>query len=169
MADPSAAPAPSALRSGIFDRRQAGVTTPPVTVQIERDRIRFFATVLGITDPVHQDVSAARDAGYPDLLAPPSFLMAVEALAENERARRGLPSWIDLLQCDMRYLLHGTETYTYSGPLFAGDEAIFVTEFLGFQDKKGGALEVADIGLHISHASRGPLVSAKRSLIHRLT
>jgi acyl dehydratase len=123
---------------------------------------------LGITDPVYDDVSAARHAGYPDLLAPPSFLMAIEALAEDERARQGLPSWIDLLQCDMRYLLHGNETYTYSGPLFAGDEVTFVTEFLSFQDKKGGALEVAELGLHVSHATRGLLVSAKRSLLHRL-
>ena len=155
-------------RSGIFDRSIVGTITPMVTVQVERDRIRFFAKTLGIADPVHQDLGAARAAGYPDLLAPPSYVMAIEALAEAERARRGFASWQKLLRCDMRYLLHGSEGYTYYSPIFAGDEVEFTTEFVGFQDKKGGALELADICLHVVHPERGPLVSARRSLIHRL-
>lgn len=154
---------------GIFDRSVAGTPMAPVTVQIERDRIRLFAKVLGITARCHDDVSAARDAGYPDLLAPPSFLMAVEALAEAERERRGLPGWMTLLKCDMRRLLHGNEGYSYARPMFAGDEVLFQTRFLDFEDKKGGALEVARIALHVTHPERGLLVSAQRTLIHRLS
>lgn len=163
-----AEPPQAAIRPGIFDRSHAGTAMPAVTVQIERDRIRFFAQTLGIKDSVHQDVAAAHAAGYPDLLAPPSYLMAIEALAEGERVRRGLPGWQSLLRCDMRYLLHGNEAYTYHSPVFAGDEVDFVTEFLAFQDKKGGTLEIAEIGLRVTHATRGNLISARRSLIHRL-
>jgi hypothetical protein len=169
MAENSVVSPQASVRPGIFDRSVAGTAMAPVTVQIERDRIRFFAKVLGLTEPVHENVSAAREAGYPDLLAPPSFLMAVEALAEDERARHGMPGWMKLLRCDMRHLLHGNEAYSYSGPIFAGDEVVFGTEFLAFEDKKGGALEVAQIALHISHPVRGPLVSAKRTLLHRLS
>lgn len=164
MSDAASAVAPK----GIFDRGVAGVATPPVTVTVERDRIRFLCKVLGITDPVHHDVTAARAAGHPDLLAPPSFPMVVEAMADDERARRGLPNLFELLRCDFRRLLHGNETYRYHGAIYAGDALELVTEIRGFEDKKGGALEIADVGLRISHAGRGLIVTASRTLIHRL-
>jgi acyl dehydratase len=152
----------------IFDRSRAGFVTPPMMVLVERDRIRFFSKILGIIDPVHHDVSAARAQGYPDLLAPPSFLMVIEALAEEERDRRGELSIFSVLRCDFRYLLHGNETYSYSGDVFAGDELTFVSEVVGFVDKKGGALEIAQIVNTVSHATRGDLIRADRTLIHRL-
>lgn len=164
MSDAAQAVAPK----GLFDRGRAGTSTPPVIVAVERDRIRFLCKVLGITDPVHHDVAAARAAGCPDLLAPPSFPMVVEAMADEERARRGQANLFELLRCDLRRLLHGEETYTYHGRIFAGDEVELVTEIRGFQDKKGGALEIAEVGLRFSHAERGVLVTADRTLIHRL-
>ena len=164
MSDAAQAVVPKRL----FDRSKAGTRTSPVTVAVERDRIRFLSKVLGITDPVHHDVAAARAAGYPDLLAPPSFPMVVEAMANDERERRGQPNLFDLIRCDFRRLLHGGETYTYHGQIFAGDEVEFVTEIRGFQDKKGGALEIAEVALSLSHAERGLLVTADRILIHRL-
>jgi len=164
MSDATQAVAPK----GLFDRSKAGTSTPPVTVAVERDRIHFLCKVLGITNPVHHDVAAARAAGYPDLLAPPSFPMVVEAMADDERARRGQTNLLDLLRCDFRRLLHGGETYTYHGQIFAGDEVELVTEIRGFQDKKGGALEIAEVGLRITHPERGVLVTADRTLIHRL-
>lgn len=156
------------LRRGMFDRSVSGTTTSPVTVHIERNRIRFLCQVLGIKDAVHHDVAAARAAGHRDLLAPPSFPMVIEALAHDERARAGLPNMLELLRCDLRYLLHGGEAYVYTGPIFAGDDIEFTTEFLGFQDKKQGTLEIADIAMRFSHAERGLLVTAHRILIHRL-
>jgi acyl dehydratase len=140
----------------------------PVTITVERGRVRFFAQVLGVTDPVHHDVKAARAARYPDLLAPPSFLMVAEALAEEERRLTGQPSWYDFLRCDTRVLLHGSESYIYRGPAFAGDDLVFETEVLGFEDKKGGALELCQLALRVSHKERGALVEGRRTLIHRL-
>ncbi len=74
---------------GIFDRSTKGHALPTVTVQVERGQIRFFAKALGETNPVHSDIDAARAAGYPDLAAPPSFFMPIEAMADDERARLG--------------------------------------------------------------------------------
>ena len=157
-----------AFYPGIFDRSRAGTSTPPVTVRVKRSRVRFFARALGITDPAHHDLAAARRAGHPDLLAPPSFPMVIEALAEEERSRRGQASWYDLLRCDKRFLLHGSEAYSFLCPIFAGDDVEFVTEFIGFADKKGGALEFAEIAQHLSHYQRGRLVTVRRTILHRL-
>jgi acyl dehydratase len=153
---------------GIFNRAAKGTRLDPVTVPVERGGIRFFASVLGLTDPVHFDVGAARAKGYPDLVAPPSFFMPIEATTNEERARLGQLPVIKLINCDYRYLLHGDETYEYLGPIFAGDEVVLATTIVDFYEKKGGAMEFVTIESELSHASRGVLVRAQRTLLHRL-
>ena len=94
--------------------------------------------------------------------------MVVEALAEEERLRTGEQSWYDFVGCDMRYLLHGNEAYTYHGQIHAGDALSFETAVAGFEDKKGGALELCRLVLRVVHPDRGLLVEGRRTLIHRL-
>ncbi|WP_174286966.1 MaoC family dehydratase N-terminal domain-containing protein [Sphingomonas bacterium] len=158
----------AATNRGLFDRSTKGLTVAPVFVPIERGRIQFFAQVLGITDPVHIDVNAARANGYPDLVAPPSFYMVIEAAANDELKRTGQPSTFDRIGCDYRYLLHGDESYEYIGPIFAGDEVSLTTTVVDFYDKKGGAMEFVTLRSSIEHADRGVLVRATRNLLHRL-
>lgn len=153
---------------GIFKRESKGFSLPPVNVAIERGRLRFFSQVLGETDPIHTDLAAAREAGHPDIVAPPSFFMAVEALANDERERDGARPIFDIIGCDYGRLLHGDEHYTYHGSIYAGDELSYTTTIIDFQDKKGGLLEFALLNATLTHAERGVLVSVKRSLVHNL-
>ncbi len=153
---------------GIFDRSTKGAALEPVPVQIERGRIRFFAQVLGEADPIHSDLDAARAAGHPDLVAPPSFFMVLEAAAHDERRRRGKPAAMELVKCDFRYLLHGDERYFYHAPIYAGEEVQHSTRVLDFYDKKGGAMEFVTFESTLSHPKRGVLVRAERTLLHRL-
>ena len=153
---------------GIFDRTTRGKTLEPLEVEIERGRIRFFASVLGVTDPIHSDVSAARAAGYPDLVAPPSFFTVIDAAINEERQRRREPSAAELVNCDYRYLLHGDETYEYLGPIYAGDQVVVTTSVADFFDKKGGEMEFVTLVSEVAHADRGVLVRATRNLLHRL-
>lgn len=153
---------------GLFDRSTKGLTVAPVTVPIERGRIQFFAQVLGITDPVHTDVAAAYAKGFPDLVAPPSFFMVIEAAANDELKRMGQPSTLDRIGCDYRYLLHGDESYDYVGPIFAGEEVSLTTTVVDFYDKKGGSMEFVTLRSTVEHADRGVLVRATRNLLHRL-
>jgi acyl dehydratase len=161
-------PATAAQRKGIFDRTTKGRSTMPMSVQIERQQIRFFANVLGEVDPMHTDLAIARARGYPDIVAPPSFFMVMEAMANEELARRGQPSAASLVGCDYRYLLHGDERYEYSGFVYAGDEITLTTNVVDFYDKKGGALEFVTLSSVVSHAQRGVLVKTTRNLLHRL-
>ena len=153
---------------GLFDRSTKGLSVEPVTVTVERGRIQFFAQVLGVTDAIHRDVDAARAAGFPDLVAPPSFFMVIEAAANDELRRGGRPSTLDRIGCDYRYLLHGDERYDYVGPIFAADEVTLTTKVVDFYDKKGGAMEFVTLESVVEHASRGVLVRATRNLLHRL-
>jgi acyl dehydratase len=153
---------------GIFNRASKGMRLDPVIVPVERGRIRFFASVLGLTDPIHFDVEKARAKGYPDLVAPPSFFMPIEAAANEERERLGRLPILKLINGDYRYLLHGDETYEYHGLIFAGDEVTLITTIGDFYEKKSGAMEFVTIESELSHPKRGLLVHAKRTLLHRL-
>lgn len=153
---------------GIFDRSSKGWSTTPVSVAIERGSIRLFAYVLGADDPVHSDVDAARAVGHRDLVAPPSFLMLIEALAGGEMHRRSLQTAASKVTFDFRYLLHGDERYEYRAPIYAGDEVSFTTRVVDFYDKKDGAIEFVSLEAQVTHAERGLLVKAHRTLLHRL-
>lgn len=153
---------------GIFDRSTKGVRIEPVSVLVERGAIRFFAQVLGETGQIHTDVEAARAAGHPDLVAPPSFFMVIEASANETLRRRGTPAAAALVKCDYRYLLHGDERYYYEAPIYAGEEVQFITRVVDFFDKKGGAMEFVTFESSIVHEKRGLLVRSKRTLLHRL-
>lgn len=155
-------------RKGIFDRSTKGVQVDPVKVLVERGRIRFFSQVLGQTDPVHFDLEAARAAGHPDLVAPPSFFVVLESSANEERKLRGTPTAPELVKVDYRYLLHGEERYFYEAPIYAGDEVEISTVITDFYDKKGGAMEFVTYESRIVHPERGLLVRSQRSLLHRL-
>lgn len=157
----------AAKPAGLFDRSTKGHALPTVSVDVERGKIRFFANALGETDPVYSDIAAAQAAGYPDLPAPPSFFMAIEALADEERARLAQPSLITLLKCDFRRLLHGDESYAYHGLIFAGDTLQLDTRIIDFYEKKGGLMEFVTIESTVSHTARGTLITATRTLLHR--
>jgi hypothetical protein len=153
---------------GLFRRDTKGESIAPITVRVERGRIQFFSQVLGEGDPLFTDVAAARAAGHPDLAAPPSFYMVLEALADDERRRRGEPVAAALIGCDFRYLLHGDEQYSYDGLIYAGDEVALSTRVVDFFDKKGGAMEFVVLESLVTHVDRGVLLRSKRTLLHRL-
>ena len=153
---------------GLFKRQSKGQSTNPVSISIERGRIRFFAQVLGDTDPIHTDLDYARAKGHRDLVAPPSFFTVIEALANEEARRRGETAVLDLVGADFKFLLHGTERYSYNGLAFAGDEVSLTSRVLDFYDKKGGAMEFVEIESSITHAERGVLIRCTRTLLHKL-
>jgi acyl dehydratase len=115
-----------------------GTTSPPVTVTIERGRLRLFAKAIGATDPVYVDVDAARRAGHPDLPVPPTFLFGLELEQPDPFG------WMSALGIDLSTVLHGTQGFRYDGMAYAGDQLTVQSTVTGVQSKKGGALELVD-------------------------
>ena len=153
---------------GLFNRATKGLKTEPAEFQVEAGRISFLAETLGETDPIHHDRNAARAAGHLDIVAPPTFVMVLDLETGRALERRGEPSIMSRIGCDYRRLLHGEERYDYHGLIFAGDRLTITTEVLDFEDKKGGALELAHMRSEIRHADRGLVATITRSLVHRL-
>jgi acyl dehydratase len=153
---------------GIFDRSTVGMKTRPVSYPVEKGRIAFFCDVVGETNPIHFDEAAARRAGFPTIVAPPTFPMVIDLETLNAAPRLGFTPVFAMVRCDLRYLLHGSERYEYSGHLLAGDEITITHEVLGFEDKKGGALEFCHVRGSLTHPERGEVVAIRRTFVHRL-
>uniref|UniRef100_UPI000D38D81D MaoC family dehydratase N-terminal domain-containing protein n=1 Tax=unclassified Variovorax TaxID=663243 RepID=UPI000D38D81D len=119
----------------MIDRKWIGHELPASVLPIERTRLQFFAKAIGETDPVYTDIAAARDAGYPDLPAPPTFLFAAEL--DSGASSRLLAD----LQIPLAKLLHGEQSFSYHRPACVGDTVTVRSTVTDIYDKKNGALE----------------------------
>ena len=119
----------------MIDRKWIGHELPVSVLPIERSRLRFFAKAIGECDPIYTDAVAARDAGYPDLPAPPTFLFAAEL---DSGATDQL---LKDLQVPIAKLLHGEQSFSYGVPACVGDTVTVRSAVTDIYDKKNGALE----------------------------
>ena len=119
----------------MIDKQFIGYEVPPTLWDVEKGRIRFFAEVIGATDPIYFDASAAQAAGYRNVVAPPTFIFGAESDSGV------LMTLLDTLKIDLREVLHGEQRFDYHAPVCAGDTLRFQTRVADIYDKKGGALE----------------------------
>jgi acyl dehydratase len=119
----------------MIDRKWLGHELPASVLQIERTRLQFFAKATGESRPEYVDVIAARAAGYVDLPAPPTFLMAAEL---DSGASDALLKDLDI---PLSKLLHGEQSFTYHRPVCAGDTVTVRSVISDIYAKKKGALE----------------------------
>ncbi|AFR49831.1 MULTISPECIES: MaoC family dehydratase N-terminal domain-containing protein [Gordonia] len=118
-----------------LDRTILDVVSPTVVADVERGRIRQFATAIGEDDPVHHDRDAAVAAGHPDVLAPPTFLFGLEL--ENSDVFGDLAAH----GVDLATVLHGEQRFRYFADVHAGDTVSFETRYVDTYSKAGGALD----------------------------
>ncbi|HEY7346699.1 MAG TPA: MaoC family dehydratase N-terminal domain-containing protein [Ktedonobacterales bacterium] len=109
-----------------IDASIVGAESPAQTVEITADAIRQFADAVGDDTPIFHDEAAARAAGHPALVAPPTFVTRFRQFVG------ALP--IDPIK--MR-LLHGEEEYTYTRPLYAGDTLTIQTRVAEVRQRPG--------------------------------
>ena len=88
---------------------------PAEPYEVSRAKIREFARAIGSVNPLHFDVAAARRAGLPDLLAPPTF----PALLTIEAGHQILHD--PAFGLDVGRSLHGMQEFSYRRPIVAGD------------------------------------------------
>lgn len=118
------------------DRDQAlALEFPTLTFDVERGRLKAFASAIGETDPAYLDVEAAKAVGHPDVPVPPTFYFSMNL----EQAD---PFWyLDALGIDLRFILHGEQSFTYHAQAYAGDRLTLQSRITDVFAKRGGALE----------------------------
>ncbi|MEU4311289.1 MaoC family dehydratase N-terminal domain-containing protein [Nocardia sp. NPDC024068] len=117
------------------DRCVIGREFPPVSLLIDRSRLRNFAEATGQLDPVYTDVDAAKQAGHRDLPVPPTFLFGIELEAPDPFA------YLGELGIDLRTILHGEQQFDYHRMAYAGDVLTAASTIVDHYEKKGGLLE----------------------------
>jgi acyl dehydratase len=119
----------------MIDRAFIGLTLPVFTVEVERGPLRLFAQATGQTDAIYSDDAAARAAGHPAMVVPPTYLFCLEMAHPDPGALR------DQLGIDIARVLHGEQRFRYRRLAHAGDRLSFQQRVADIYDKKGGALE----------------------------
>ena len=83
--------------------------------EVSRVKIAEFADAIGDQSPLYRDREAARAAGHPDVIAPPTFAIVVtRASSARLIADPGLG-------LNYAMVVHGEQRFTYTRPIGAGD------------------------------------------------
>jgi acyl dehydratase len=115
-----------------LDQSFVGRTYPPTApYQVGREKIREFATAVGATDPLHFDPEAAKAAGYPDVVAPPTFPIVLTMAALKVIVLD--PD----LGVDYSRVVHGDQRFSYQRPVVAGDELVVVNHIEEIMTRAG--------------------------------
>lgn len=94
-----------------IDRALVGLVSKPVVYEVDKSHIRHFAQAVGDPNPLYHDEAAARAAGYPSLVAPPTFATVFRAGADLR----------EKMNLDWKRILHGEMEFRYHGVVCAGD------------------------------------------------
>jgi acyl dehydratase len=115
-----------------LDQSFIGRSYPPTsTYEVSREKIREFADAIGDRNPVFHDAEAARAAGHPDVIAPPTFLTVVNIPAVNTVVAD--PE----LGLDYSRMVHGDQAFTYVRPVRAGDKLAIAVTIDDIMDRAG--------------------------------
>jgi len=94
---------------------------PSEPYEVSRVKIAEFATAIGDSSPLCRDRAAAQAAGYPDVVAPPTFAIVITAV--NSARLIADPD----LGVNYAMVVHGQQSFAYDRPLRAGDVVVAQT------------------------------------------
>lgn len=95
--------------------RLGAVFTGTEPYVVSRAKIGEFADAVGAQSPLHHVPEAAREAGYRDVVAPPTFAVVIAQRAESEYVADPASG------IDFSRVVHANEGFSHTRPLVAGD------------------------------------------------
>jgi acyl dehydratase len=154
----------TALRKGTgtmaLNRDFVGRTYPaPAPYEVSRVKIKEFAAAIGDHTPIYRDLEAARSAGHPDVLAPPTFPIvfslsgAGEALADPE------------LGLNFAMVVHGEQRFEFTRPVYAGDELLCTSTIT--EIRSVGRNEVLTMTSEVTTVQGEPVCKTYNTIIER--
>ena len=91
---------------------------PSEPYEVSRVKIAEFADAIGETSTLCRDRAAAQAAGYPDVIAPPTFAIVLSLASTVELAND--PD----LGLNYAMVVHGQQSFSHARPLHAGDVVV---------------------------------------------
>jgi acyl dehydratase len=145
-----------------LDQSFVGRVYPPSEpYEVGREKIREFADAIGDPDPVYRDVEAAKAAGHPDVIAPPTFPTVVTL-----RAQRVVVMDPDL-GLDYSRVVHGEQSFHHHRAIHAGDRLVTTVHVDGIRAAAGN--DIMTTRAEITTEDGEPVVTARATLVARGT
>ncbi|MDT7614317.1 MAG: hypothetical protein QOF00_1764 [Pseudonocardiales bacterium] len=116
------------------DVSYVGSTLDPVTYRVGREKIREFALAIGEGALVCTDLDAARAAGHPDLVAPPTFTVTFTLPLITEFLKDPAFGW------DYERMVHADQSITLHRPVHGGDELVTVIHVEDLKARAGSLM-----------------------------
>jgi acyl dehydratase len=138
----------------------AGRTFPPGgPYEVSRVKIAEFASAIGEPSPLCRDREAAVKAGYPDVIAPPTFAtiitMASAKIIQDDPG----------LGVDYSMVVHGEQSFTHARPLHAGDVVVATSTIESI--RKVGAMSMMTTVTDISTVEGEHVCTARSVMVER--
>jgi acyl dehydratase len=108
-----------------------GKEWPATTYEVGKEKIREYANVIGLDNPVYFDREAAKAAGFRDVVAPPMFCVVYCAPALG-------PALFDPdVGMNFAAMVHGGQQFEWGEPACCGDEITTTAKCLEIFEKEG--------------------------------
>lgn len=138
---------------------QGRAFAPTAPYLVGREKVREFSRAVFATNPINNDVDAARAAGYTDVVAPPTFAIVLQQFT--------LDQLVDAPDSgiDMTHIVHGEQRFAYSRPIVAGDELTATLAVTSIKSLGGNAMVTAETAIADSEGAH--VVTATSVLVVR--
>ena len=132
---------------------------PGEPYEVSRVKIAEFADAIGEPSELCRDKAAAQRAGYPDVIAPPTFAIVI-AMASTA-SMHSAPG----LGLDYSMVVHGEESFSHSRPLHAGDVVVATTTIESI--RAVGPMSMLVTSTDVSTTAGEHVCTAKSTLVER--
>ena len=132
------------------------------TYEVSRELIRRFAQAIGDAHPAYTDVEAAKALGYPDVIAPPTFLTVLGFRFSGTGAMSD-----PALGLNYAMVVHGEQRFVHHRPVRAGDVLSVTSSVVDIRD--AGRNELMTTKMAISTSDGEPVADAYSTIVSRGT
>ena len=140
------------------DASYVGTSLPPsAPYQVGREKIREFALAIGEGASVCRDVDAARAAGHPDVVAPPTFCVTFTMPLIEAFLRDPAFGW------DYSRMVHGDQSIVLHRPVHGGDELVTTIHVEDLSSRAGS--HMLTLRCEITDTAGGPVATTKALLV----
>jgi acyl dehydratase len=142
-----------------MQKSEIGNTGKPVTMHVERGKIREFARAIKDDNPIYFDETYAQQAAG-GIMPPPTFSMTL-GFWDDTRQR-------PLLTYDVRRLLHGEQEFEYLAPIYAGDvltATARVADVYEKQGSRGGTMTFGILETTFTNQRGEPVLISRSTLV----
>ena len=132
-------------------------TEPAGPYQVGREKVREFATAIGDDSPLSHDAEAARAAGHPDVVAPPTFSTTFTMPVIESFLRDPALGW------DYTRMVHGDQSIAFHRPIHAGDELSTVVHVDDLRTRAGS--HMLTLRCEVTDPAGSPVATTRSMLV----